>query len=336
MKKFIKQLVIALILISFGLTLQMAVTNAQDAPPPDVFEPIEFVKGIGEQTQLPGFVKPGEQHPDTFDYMPGVGAVTSPIYYVLDIFRYAVSGIALIVIITAAIKLVSTSTDEEATKQKSALVIGVIGLFVIQMADVIVKKMFFGEFGEAFEDVSSAQYFGEETISQLRGIIGFIQILVGSFAVMVIVIRGFTLVYDAGEEESIATAKTHITYALVGLAFIGLSEVVVRGFIFPDYGESLPNIEIAKKIVKSLTNYISGFMALFAFGALFLSGYRYVISGGNEEANEKVKKTLIGGVIALVISLGAYAAVNTFITLDETDINENNQEVSMLKNNYLI
>lgn len=355
MKKILKQLVLALILINFALTIQMAVTNADNgtngaqggpaagqgpaaggpaAPEQPRITPLDLIKSVGEGTNLPGFIESG-QHPDTFNLKPGVATVTSPIYYALDIFRYAISGIALIVIIIAAIKLVATSTDEEAEKQKTALVIGVIGLLVIQMADIAVKQMFFGEQGEAFEDLGTAEMFAEETVRQMRGIIGFVQIFLGSAAVLVIVIRGFTLIYESGDEETINNAKLHIVYGLIGLAIVGLSEIIVRGFIFPEGGKSMPNIEVGKKIIIGLTNYMSGFMALFAFAALFMSGYRYVISGGNEEVTEKVKKTVIGAAIALVLSLGAYALVNTFVTLDNTVNKENSDTVSMVINNLL-
>ena len=83
----------------------------------------------------------------------------------------------IVVIIITSIKLISTSTEEEAAKSKNGLMMGVIGLLVIQMADVAVKKVFFGESGQCFTD--GGTYLeecltGEEGgINFFRGILGF-------------------------------------------------------------------------------------------------------------------------------------------------------------------
>lgn len=334
MKKIIKKFALVFIFMNLVLSLNMVYANHENGAshtPPDaptgVFAPLTVLKSIGEKTNLPGFTPsadsgPSGTHPDTFNIKPGIATATSPILYAIDIFRYIMSGIAFMVVIISAIKLVSVSNEEEATKQKTALVVGVIGLLIIQLADTIVKKMFFGEQGEAFEDLGTVQFFAEESVSQIRGVIGFVQMFVGAVAVFMIVTRGFTLIYDPGDEEAIGKAKTHITYGLVGIVVVLLSEVIVRGFIFPEAGTQLPKLEVGKKIIISLTNYLSGFIALFAFLSLFFAGYRYVTSGGNEEVNETVKKTLLGAVIALLLALAAFALVNTFVTLDKTILPE--------------
>ena len=150
---------------------------------PNISTPFEYLESIGKLTGLPNYVTEGV-HPDAaFEIKPGVAAVTSPIYFALDMFRYVVSGIAFIVIIISAIKLVTTASDEEATKAKSGLLIGIIGLLIIQLADEAIKKIFFGEQGEAFEDIATVKLFAEEGTNQLRGIIGFVEAFWGAGAV---------------------------------------------------------------------------------------------------------------------------------------------------------
>lgn len=345
MKNLIKKFVLVFIFMNLALSLNMAYAVHQGGAvhtPPDkpsgVLAPLELIKKIGNEVKiLPGFTPSGTEetsgtHPDTFNTKTGIATAVSPILYAIDIFRYVISGIAFLVVIVAAIKLVSVSNEEEATKQKTAMLVGVVGLIIIQLADTIVKKMFFGEQGEAFEDLGTVQFFAEESVSQIRGVVGFVQMFVGAVAVFMIVTRGFTLIYDPGDEEAIGKAKTHITYGLVGIVVILLSEVIVRGFIFPEGGTKLPKLEVGKKIIISLTNYLSGFVALFAFLSLFFAGYRYVTSGGNEEVNETVKKTLLGAVIALVLALTAFALVHTFVTLDKTVLPEGAETAT----NYLL
>lgn len=311
MKKFLAKFVLLLALTNAALLIHATVVDASAVP-----SPLEYIKIIGDKTKLPNYVDTGV-HPDApADIQPGVATVSSPIYFIIDLFRYFVSGIAFIVIIIAAIKLVSTANEEEAGKSKNTLIIGIIGLLVIQLADTIVKKMFFGEQGEAFQDIATAQLYAEESVSQIRGIIGFTEIFLGAVAVLIIIVRGFVIITSAGEEETIKKSQKHIIYAVVGLVVVGLSEVVVRGVIFPEAGKVLPDIDVGKKLLVSITNFLSGFVALISFVMLFYAGYRYVASGGEEEVNEKVKKIFLGAAMGLILAFAAFAIVNTLVTFE--------------------
>lgn len=338
MKKIIKSIALVFILMNLGLTLSMgiAIAGGPVEDPCAASSNSQFQVGpqcalykAGSITGLPSFLT--GQHKDApNDYMQeGSGTVTSPIYFALDVFRFAISGIAMIVVIIAAMKLIASSSPEEATKARNSLVYGVIGLIIIQMADVIVKKMFFGEQGEAFDDPATAEMFGEESAAQLRGVVGFMNAFIAGVAVLVIVIRGVMVITSAGEEEAMGKAKKHVTYAAFGLLAAGLSDLIIRGFIFPENGSKMPAIDKGKEILVMLTNYLSGFIALGAFMALFYAGYLYVVSAGKDEATEKVKKLFTSALIALVLALGSFAAVNTLVkfekptdTLDELDTTE--------------
>lgn len=323
MKKFLKQLVIALLFINLALTISATVTaevNPCDDPNTAFQSPLCKLQEVGHTEELdhyPDFGATG-QHPDAPpDYgQEGIGTLTSPLYWAIDLFRFLISGIAMIVIITSAIRLISSDSEEEAKKVKNNMIYGIVGLVVIQLADILVKRMFFGEQGEAFEDIGTAEIYAEESIRQFRGIIGMVEVFIAAVAVLAIIIRGYVVLTSAGEEEEITKAKTHVIYAVVGLVIVLISEIVVRGVIFPESGEKLPDVDRAKRILVTIASYLSGFVAIFAFATLFYGGYQYVVSGGNEEANETIKKIFIGGTIALLLSLGAYAAVNTLIEFE--------------------
>lgn len=308
MKKFLKSFAAFFLLANLLLLTNVYVATAKT--------PIEKIQEVGTNTKLPQFQI--GQHPDAPpDYsQEGIGTFTSPIYFAIDLFRYVVSAVAILVIVFSAIKLISTSNEEDAGKVKDNLVYGIVGLLVIQIADVAVKKMFFGEQGEILENAANAQIYAEESVRQIRGIIGFFEAFLGAIAVLVMIIRGFTLVTSAGDEEAMGKAKTQIMYALVGLFIVGLSELVVRGFIFPDAGQSLPDVNKGRKIIVMITNYIAGFVSIISFATLFYAGYRYVVSAGNEEETGKVKEIITGSLIGLILALGAFAAVNTLIEFE--------------------
>lgn len=309
-------LICALLLINFSLTAS-TFADAPNSSLEGTRTPIENLQQIGEGTNLPAFDATG-QHPDAapeYD-QPGAGTLTSPVLFVIDIMRFLGSTIAVLVVIISAAKLLGDPTEENGTKAKTHMQWAVVGLILIQFADVLVRKMFFGDQGEAFSDAGTSQLFATESVSQIRGIVGLIEIFVGVIAVLVIIVRGFSLITSAGEEEALTKAKSQLLWAVGGLLVVGLSEVVVRGFLFPANGESLPDQAVGKTILVSVTNFVASFVAILSFASLFYAGYQYVTSGGNEEVNEKVKKIATGAVIGLLLSLGAYALVNTFVTLE--------------------
>ncbi len=327
MKKFLIKLGITLALINLALTINIGFSETTIADqnltgtPVNVQSPQKWLQTVG------GDVKRGDKqiledfelsgaHPDAPPgFEKGVTAVTSPILFLIDFLRYLMGGIAFLVVVISAIKLMTDATEEEMKKAKSTMIIGIVGLLVIQMASPLVKKMFFGEMGDAFENIAVAEMYAKESLSYIRGIIGLLHIFLGAIAVLVIIIRGVKVITSAGEEEELTKAKKHVLYALAGIAVIGLSELIVRGFVFPKEGEILPDVNVGRKLIVDITNYLSGFIAIICFVVLFYAGYRYVLSGGEEQSTEKVKKLVTSAVIGLVIALAAFAIVNTFLDI---------------------
>lgn len=326
MKKLIKSVLLLIVLMNLGLLLNAYTANAFGESPECTVSPLSpacILSKIGEDTKLPDFVK-YNIHPDapqnTQYENQGSATVVSPIYYAIDMFRFAISGIIMIYVIILSIKLISGATAEEAEKAKDQIIYMVIGLLLVQFAGTLVKTMIFGGGGEIFsvnedgEQVS--EQFAINSVSQIRGIIGLVEIFLGTVAVLVIIIRGFTLIVSGGEEEQIAKAKNHILYAILGLMVIGFSEIITRFAIFPNSGTTLPDLVTIKGLIIQITNFVSGFVAIAAFLMLFYGGYKYVVSGVTGEEGEKIKKIFISAILGLILSMGAYAAVNTLLKLE--------------------
>lgn len=314
--KDLPKVIVLFLLLNFTLSINLFLIQpafAADDPCKDSQSITCIIKQTGQPTQLPSYDI--QQHPDApADYLvEGVGTAISPIYYLLDLGKYMVNGIAIIVMVIAAIKLVTESSDDEAANAKRSMLFGLLGLLLINLTDVIVKKVFFGEYGEALEDSTQAQLFAEEGVSQIRGIIGFVNAFVGAIAVFIIIFRGVIVLISAGEEEALTKAKVHITYAVVGLIAASLSEFLVRVVFYPKSGQAMPSVEKAYDALAMITNYMVGFITMIAFLTLFYAGVLFIVKGGDDETKTKVKNIFIGAVAALVIAMGAFAAVNTLI-----------------------
>lgn len=70
---------------------------------------------------------------------------------------------------------------------------------------------------------------GTNSVGKLvSSIVGLLSTIVGIAAVIMIIISGFKYVTSGGDSGGIASAKTTLIYALVGLAIAALAQVLVR------------------------------------------------------------------------------------------------------------
>jgi hypothetical protein len=77
-------------------------------------------------------------------------------------------------------------------------------------------------------DCSSSPGSGSELNSLLKKIINIISLLVGALAVIMLIVGGFRYVTSAGNDSGVAAAKKTITYALVGIVIVAISQTVVH------------------------------------------------------------------------------------------------------------
>lgn len=320
MKKILKSVILFLILIASVLMLNAAIVNAKNGngsgeikvafTPPNLEQTL---RGIGDKTGLPGYetVQHGEAAVDE-----GAAEITSAIYFVVDFVKYLLGSIAVLMLVISGVRLVIGGEEEEMNKQKTSIMYSIGGLIVVILADVIVKKVFFGEYGEAFESLSDAELFAEEGAAQIKGIYNFVEIFVASIAVLAIIYSGIRILASGGEEEVITKHKTHIFYAIGGLVLIGLAEFAVKEVIFPDKGAYIPKSDQAGLLIKNITNLLSGLVGIVAVLMYIYGGYLYVVAGVEEESMNKAKKVLINATIGLLVAGGAFGIVNTLVKLE--------------------
>ncbi len=102
-----------------------------------------------------------------------------------------------------------------------------------------------------------------------------------------------------------------MTYAIVSAASARTA--------FADWGEEQEapaNVPTdIRATIMDVTNYILGFIAIIATLMVIYGGIQYLTAGGNDEQVGKAKKTIINGVIGLVICGMAYALVSVVATV---------------------
>lgn len=251
---------------------------------------------------------------------PGLDSLTGIIYTVVDLLKYVVGIIATLIIVISITRLIaanSDSSEEEFGKLKDNLLYAIIAVIGMISIDFFFKSVLVIGTDNFLSTAANAERFALAGAGELRGIYNFIQAIVGSVAVLIMTVAGFRLVANAGDEEAINKLKNQLIYGSAGLIIVAISEFVVKDIIFIDGGSSF-SVQKGRELIVTFTNFISGFVTLAAFLGFIYAGYLYVTSGVGEDNAEKVKKIIIGGIIAILVSAGAFAIVNTVVRLDSS------------------
>lgn len=277
---------------------------------PAASTPITDLQQVIGGTGLGDFV--GQPHPSSA-VDPGADIITTVIFRIIDFMKYLIGGVAVIYMIISGLKLITSGkkVDEVSEKEKENLKFIIYGLILIVIADELVTKVFFGDYGECIASASNAKECAKVGGGLIKGLYSFVLAMMASIAIFVLVLSAFRLITSAGEEENIAKQKKRIAMAIVGILVAAVGEFAIKEIIFPASGTKGIDAAKAQKLVYSFTNFIAAFIGAASFVMLFYGGYLYVASFGNEEQTGKAKKIIIGAVVGIVIALAAFGIVVT-------------------------
>ncbi len=279
----------------------------------DIEEQSEELSPDGDVIEIPTFADEDELDQN------GALSIVAGIERFMDFFKLIVAPVAVLAMVIMGMRLVTAGRDSEevATKAKTYIRYALEGLIVIFVADQVVNVMF-GFEGEIFRGgEAGAQEFGRRSGEFFQGLYSLIQVIMGSVAVFVLVMAGMRYVAGSASDDQIGLAKKQITWALVGLFIIGISEFVAKDILFPDQGQSL-GVNSAEALFADVTNFIAGTIGTLSFAFILYGGYLYVTAAGNDDQVSKAKKIVGGALIGILIAASAFAITNTIVELDAT------------------
>lgn len=310
----VRSLLIFLLVLVGVLAVATIGLAAPDAspPPPGAEEPIGQIDRILGEGKA-GLSDFASRFHELSSIEPGADAITSLIFFAIDFLKYLLGGIAVIYMIITGVKLIGASKqiDEVSEKQKESLKFIIYGLILVIIADELVTKVFFGQYGECIASASNAKSCAQAGGGLIKGIYSFILAVMASVAIFVLVVSAFRFITSYGNEETINKQKKRITMAIIGLLVSGVGEFVVKGIVFPEAGQKGIDVVAAQKLVFNFTNFIAAFIGAAAFAMFFYGGYLYVISAGNDEKTGKAKKIIVSAIIGIVIAFAAFGIVAT-------------------------
>ena len=139
-------------------------------------------------------------------------------------------------------------------------------------------------------------------------IIKFIEVMMSSMAVLIIIIAWIKIITARGKEDQVKEAKNKIVWSIVWLIFIWLTEA------WQNFAYSW-NISDWTDIFKTIAN-LALFMAWpVAVFFLTLAWYYYITSNGDDEKAKKWKLIIVNTVLATAILLCSFIFLNDLITL---------------------
>jgi len=68
----------------------------------------------------------------------------------------------------------------------------------------------------------------EKLNNVIKNIINILSIVIGIIAVIMIIINGLRFITSGGDSQKVASARNGIIYALVGLLFVALAQIIVK------------------------------------------------------------------------------------------------------------
>jgi len=148
----------------------------------------------------------------------------------------------------------------------------------------------------------------------ILGVVRFFQTLIGAIAVFFLVYSAIQIIGSFGNEEAIEQHKKQVLWSMAGLGVIVLSETVVKKFFFiTDYNTGGISVNASQGIadIAGITNFVATFVGVFSFMGILIAGIMWVANFGNQEISDKAKKIIISSIIGIIISVSAFAVVNS-------------------------
>lgn len=230
--------------------------------------------------------------------------------------RNLIGGLAVLWIVISGIRMVLDQGDETVIEEQKRSIfwalIGLISIILIERTVNIlygapgIQRLALGEGTAAFSN-------------EVLGLVHFIEALMGTIAIFMIIISGIRTIVAQGEADEISKQRHAVLYIIAGLLLTALDEVVVKNFFIIPTQQQYDQIKQSNVVaiintVGNVTKFALTFVGIIALGALIYGAGMMVTNFGDEEATVKAKAIVKNAVIGIIIILSAYTIVATLIS----------------------
>ncbi|MDA1209120.1 MAG: hypothetical protein O2904_03780 [bacterium] len=218
---------------------------------------------------------------------------------------YGVAG--LIILITGLMLAITQDEGQLATARKT-LFAAIASLILVTIADVIFQAFTGTTIGGVITVSGPTNAGGALLATELLGLINFIEVPIGTIAILMIIVSGIRAVVALGTETGTQQLRRTVISVIAGLVLIS-SKILIAN-TFGVSGPASPTAAIGQTLGYLRT--IVSFMALAAVVMIVIAGMYMVMNKGDAEAVSKAKGLIIRTLIGLVVIAVSY---NIFLVL---------------------
>mgnify|MGYP001209275623 CR=1 FL=1 len=175
-----------------------------------------------------------------------------------------------------------------------------VGLFVSDAKAALPGQSSAVEFKNPLGSVTSLDGLLQKILTNLR-------LIVGTLAIIFIIIGGLMYMMSAGSETMIKKARNAITAAVIGLA-IAVAAPTFLNQIYEIVGQSNGGITL-KTIAENVLTFLLSIVGIIAIITLMIGGGMYMTAYGDEKRMDKSKALLVAAVIGIIVCLGSLVIV---------------------------
>lgn len=135
--------------------------------------------------------------------------------------KYLLGSLATLMAVRAGATLVMAGdNDDDVTKAKKQLTVSSLGLFLVIISDLIIRRIFYVASYSTNAEATVVAIDQNEFIRQLVAFTNLMVTFVGPIMMLGIVIGGFLYITSQGDEEKTGLAKKIITNSIIGIVII--------------------------------------------------------------------------------------------------------------------
>ena len=255
-----------------------------------------------------------------YNYSGGTTNGTGIRNVLIQIFKSLAIVVFILAVIIAFISVIrlltSGNSEEDFSTWGATLIWSLAGLFLISIAYTVIRQ---------FETrVFSTQSINSETvydavINIIYPILNFLRYIAATCFFLVAIWAFYRIVTSAGNEEGFDAGKKIFIGAIIGFVIMMIAEPLVRlaygggscggNKIFGVSTDCTNRVFDASGVLGTIAKiivFLNGFIALVVIIMIIYAGFLVLTGAGDEEKNDKAKKTIVYALIGVVILIFSY------------------------------
>ena len=257
---------------------------------------------------------------------------------IIGVARPIIGAIAILMIIISALRILFADGEEGAmTKGKNGIIYGLLGLALISVAGEIMKVLSVSDEGLKAAYVNDSQVCYLTILSDPNALqcraklfsrtvqiaITFVKYLLGSIAVLQIIISATKLIATGGAEEELGKEKKKLIWSSVGFGLIIFASTFVNKVFFKlNYNTYVgtdgvkPAVDAAAGVseIVGFTNLLVSIVGPLAVLMLLIGAGMYLFNGGDESKIQQGRRIIVAALVGIIVIFGAFAVVSTVIS----------------------